>query len=78
MPTKAKVTYILPDEPTHKLMEQEASGYWRVFDGEKWKFAYGNRQGAYTTACLLNGTHIGFAVWNEKLQVNEYRDVERV
>lgn len=70
------VTYVFPDEEAQKQLEWEASNSWQVYDGEKWKFRLETREQAISYCKALGGTRIGYAVWNDDLETNDYRNVE--
>ena len=70
------VTYLFSDEESHKELEFEMSYSWRVYDGEKWKFRLETREQAISYCKSLGGTRIGYAVWNDETEANDYRNVE--
>lgn len=72
------VLYCVPDEETHKELEQTASGCWRVFNGESWKFYCKTREQAELYCKRNGGTHIGLAQWNDGIKANVYRNVQEV
>jgi len=76
MITAMKPYYHEPTLESVIELEKAMSGKWRVYDGEKWKIGWNTKEEAQMQAKRLNGTLIGYAVWNEEEQANVYREVE--
>ena len=77
--TKGKVTYVLPTDQSVLAVEKNASGKWRVHDGqEAFRLMFVREKDAYDYAQKHGYPCIGLAEWNEDQQRNEYTNVRVV
>lgn len=65
-------------ELTIEDYEEEFDNQWRIFNGRFWTQACNTKEQAINRAKIWGGTHVGLAVFNNELGMNEYREVEKV